>query len=116
MELESTSSPTNSIPVDQSVELVEGVSGTPQSDNPMMQIFYWLSENGGPVALILVLISVFALVIILLKIWQLRQISNRQVKEVELALKRWRQNEPRAAILSLAKSNQPISETHFLDC
>lgn len=70
----------------------------------------WLWQNGGPVAIILVTISVISLAIVLIKAWQLRGIGTGRIREVELALLKWRRNEPKTAILAVAESRRPVAE------
>ncbi len=70
----------------------------------------WLWQNGGLVAYVLVAISIISLTIILVKAWQLRSVGNGRIREVELALAKWRQNEPRTAALAVADSRQPVAE------
>lgn len=76
----------------------------------LQQFVEWIWLNGGLVAVILVAISVISTAIILVKAWQLRGIGNRRVKAVEVALVKWRQDEPKSAITTVTASAHPVSE------
>jgi biopolymer transport protein ExbB len=67
-----------------------------------------LIEIGGPVVWILALMSVIALTIVLVKIWQFVLIKPEQMDDVHASLAYWHKHDNEAAILRLNK-RRPIS-------
>lgn len=67
-------------------------------------------DAGGPVVLVLALLSTVALAIVLLKLWQFRQLRLDQREPVEAALRHWRQHDARSAHALVAGSPQPVAQ------
>lgn len=68
-----------------------------------------LLGQGGPVLLVLALLSVAALSILLVKLWQFARLQINAAEPVGQALRLWYQHEPGQAILALQGSPQPTA-------
>ena len=66
-----------------------------------------LLEAGGPVMLILAAASVFALTVVLLKLWQFSMLRGRGEAQIETALVDWRAGRGTAALAGLASARHP---------
>ncbi len=84
-------------------DVVAGIQGRVQD----------LFAAGGPVVAVLALLSVVALAIVLLKLWQFQQIQLNRLGPVKTALQRWQNGEDQAAIDAVAGSRQPVA--HLLE-
>lgn len=75
-----------------------------------------LAEIGGPVVWILMLASIFALGIVLVKLWQFAILRTESLKDVNLSLSLWRERKYDAALQSL-NDRRPISKIvrHAMD-
>jgi len=73
-----------------------------------------LIEAGGPVVLILLLLSIVALSIILLKCWQFAMLRIGARRRVEQALALWREQQAEAAIDKLHNDRQPVAQLVWL--
>lgn len=69
-----------------------------------------LLEAGGPVMLILLGMSVFALTIVLLKLWQFARLRLGARRFVEQALDYWQTGQPREALAVLAGQRSPLAQ------
>lgn len=65
---------------------------------------------GGPVLLVLGLLSVVALAIVLLKLWQFHRLRLDRLAPVRESLRRWQQSDARAAIAVVAGRTQPVAQ------
>ena len=87
-----------------------------QSDDSVLftptdfESLFTLLEAGGPVAVILLIISVIALAIILLKLWQFFSLQLRSTRIVDDALAHWRAGRRQAALISLKPSPNPVAQ------
>ena len=63
--------------------------------------------QGGPVLWILALLSVAALAIVLVKLWQFARLQLNASEPVERALQHWLRHQPAAALAALKDSPQP---------
>lgn len=68
-----------------------------------------LVEQGGPVVVVLLLLSVIALTIVLVKVWQFRQLGIRRRQFIEPALREWREGRTQAAYATLQEERSPIA-------
>lgn len=68
-----------------------------------------LMQVGGPVVWILCAMSVLALSILLIKLWQFARLQPESTKDVEQALALWKQHDSEAALKSL-KPHRPVSQ------
>jgi len=66
-----------------------------------------LAGNGGPVLLVLALMSIAALTIVLAKLWQFTWLRLTAREPVESALSSWYHNDPDAALATIGSSRQP---------
>lgn len=66
-----------------------------------------LAGNGGPVLLILAVMSITAMTIVLAKLWQFTWLRLNAREPVETALTCWYHNDPDAALAALGESRQP---------
>jgi biopolymer transport protein ExbB len=66
-------------------------------------------DAGGPVVLVLGVLSVVALAIVLLKVWQFAWLRLGALGPVEEALRHWRHHEPQAAIAAVTAHRQPVA-------
>jgi len=69
-----------------------------------------LIELGGPVVSVLALLSIFALAIVLLKLWQFFRLGIGRSRPTEKALALWCEQQPEAAIAILAGRRQPVAQ------
>ncbi|RKT47148.1 MotA/TolQ/ExbB proton channel family protein [Thiocapsa rosea] len=69
-----------------------------------------LFDAGGPVMLILAAMSVFALTIVLIKLWQFARLRNGGAESVEPALRDWRAGRRHEAVERLAQARNPLAE------
>lgn len=74
----------------------------------------WLLELGGPVVLILLLLSIFALSIFLIKLWQFSRLGLGRHRLVQQALQHWCEGESEAARALLADARQPVAKVVYL--
>ncbi len=65
--------------------------------------------NGGPVLLVLAILSIIALTIVLAKLWQFARVRLNTPGSVEAALQSWSCDQPAAALASLGDSRQPTA-------
>lgn len=68
-----------------------------------------LLDAGGPVMLILAGMSVFALTIVLIKLWQFARLRNGGAERIEGALNDWQAGRPREAAELLAEARNPLA-------
>jgi biopolymer transport protein ExbB len=68
-----------------------------------------LLAAGGPVVVVLGLLSVVALAMVLLKLWQFHRLQLDRLGPVQTALKYWRAGADRAAADAVADSGQPVA-------
>lgn len=69
-----------------------------------------LIEAGGPVVIILIALSVIALTVTLLKVWQFSQIGFGFKKHCEMAISYWQSNQTSVALNTLQPSKHPIKK------
>ena len=69
-----------------------------------------LLEAGGPVMLILAGMSVFAMTIVLVKLWQLAGLRNGGSERIETALDDWQAGRRREAVRQLAAAPNPLAQ------
>jgi biopolymer transport protein ExbB len=69
-----------------------------------------LLDLGGPVLLVLGLLSMIALTIVLLKVWQFSRLRLDHLAPVEEALRRWHHQDGCSALALLAGRRQPVAE------
>lgn len=74
-----------------------------------LKLLQQLLEIGGPVVWILLGVSVIAVSIVLIKIWQIMLLSPESTTTAKKAILLWKQNEPEQA-LSLLKISKPLDE------
>lgn len=74
-----------------------------------LKLLQQLLEIGGPVVWILLVFSVIAVSIVLIKIWQIMLLSPESTTTAKKAILLWKQNEPEQA-LSLLKISKPLDE------
>lgn len=67
-------------------------------------------DTGGPVVVVLALLSTFALAIVLLKLWQFRRLRLDQREPVASALQHWRRRDARSAHALVAGSPHPVAQ------
>ncbi|WP_242477102.1 MotA/TolQ/ExbB proton channel family protein [Halochromatium glycolicum] len=65
--------------------------------------------NGGPVLLVLAVLSIVALTIVLAKLWQFARVRLDTPRSVEAALQRWSRDQPAAALATLGDRRQPAA-------
>ncbi|NCC41447.1 MAG: MotA/TolQ/ExbB proton channel family protein [Gammaproteobacteria bacterium] len=65
---------------------------------------------GGPILLVLGLLSVTALTIVLLKLWQFHRLQLDRLAPVQESLRRWQQSDAKAAIAVVARRTQPVAQ------
>ncbi|EGV30608.1 MotA/TolQ/ExbB proton channel [Thiorhodococcus drewsii AZ1] len=65
--------------------------------------------TGGPVLMFLSLLSVVALAIVLVKLWQFHRLQLGRLGPVRESLRRWQQSDAQAAIALVAGRNQPVA-------
>ena len=70
-----------------------------------------LIDLGGPIVVVLLLMSILALAIVLLKLWQFAGMRVRRRRFIELALDQWRGQHADAAQQALAGERNPIAQT-----
>lgn len=68
-----------------------------------------LLAAGGPVVVVLGLLSVVALAIVLVKLWQFHRLQLDRLGPVQTALQYWRAGADRAAADAVADSGQPVA-------
>jgi biopolymer transport protein ExbB len=73
----------------------------------MTDVLTQTAGQGGPVLWILALLSVAALAIVLVKLWQFSRLQLNASQPAERALEHWRRREPAAALAALKDSPQP---------
>ena len=69
-----------------------------------------LLDAGGPVMLILAAMSVLALTIVLIKLWQFARLRNGGAEHIEPALNDWQAGRRREAAERLAQARGPLAE------
>lgn len=69
-----------------------------------------LLETGGPVAGVLLLFSVLALTIVLLKLWQFTTLGVGRRRFIETALEYWRDGDPGQALGVLSRVRNPVAQ------
>jgi biopolymer transport protein ExbB len=69
-----------------------------------------LLEAGGPVMLILAAMSVLALTIVLIKLWQFARLRNGGAESIEPALNDWQAGRRCEAVERLADAHSPLAE------
>jgi len=79
-----------------------------QVDGNMLSQLQDFLQTGGPVVWILIALSVLALCIILIKLWQLTMLRPESKKDLDRALLAWREGEQHAAIAKL-DAKRPVS-------
>ncbi len=89
-------------------------AGAPGIGDTVLAPVQWLLELGGPVVLILLLLSVFALSIFLIKLWQFSRLGLGRYGLVQRALQHWCEGEPDAAKALLADTRQPVAKVVYL--
>ena len=68
-----------------------------------------LLDAGGPVMLILAAMSVFALTIVLIKLWQFARMRHDGAENIENALSDWQAGRRREAVDRLARARSPLA-------
>lgn len=68
-----------------------------------------LLATGGPVLLALGVLSVVALAIVLMKLWQFQRMQLGRLGPVQESLRRWQQSDAKAAIALVAGRQQPVA-------
>lgn len=68
-----------------------------------------LLDAGGPVMLILAAMSVFALTIVLIKLWQFARLRNGGAEHIESALNDWQAGRCGEAVERLAQASNPLA-------
>jgi len=69
-----------------------------------------LLETGGPVAVVLLLFSVLALTIVLLKLWQFTVLGIGRRRFIDTALEYWRDGDPGQALGVLDRVRNPVAQ------
>lgn len=69
-----------------------------------------LLEIGGPVALVLLIFSVLALTIVLLKLWQFTVLGIGRRRFIDTALEYWRDGDPGQALGILSRVRNPVAQ------
>jgi len=77
------------------------------SDQPGVASLAETAGNGGPVLIVLALLSVAAMTIVLVKLWQFARLRIGARQPVDRALALWSRHEPEEAIAALAVRRQP---------
>jgi biopolymer transport protein ExbB len=72
-----------------------------------------LLAAGGPVVAVLGVLSVIALAVVLLKLWQFQQVQLDRLGPAQAALARWQAGDTAGAIAQVAGSRQPVA--HLLE-
>ena len=72
------------------------------------QLFSFI-EAGGPVVVILLVLSIIVLAIVFMKIWQFYRIQLNERRFINLALEQWRDEQFESAIKILKASRNPIA-------
>lgn len=98
-------SPTGSGTV--ATELADGI-GAP-SGSPEAGMLGETLGNGGPVLLVLALLSVAALSILLVKLWQFARLRLNASEPADRALRFWYQYDPSKALAAVERSKQPTA-------
>lgn len=83
-------------------------------DDPMpgaAQRLLELLQAGGPVVAVLIAMSVVALAIVFLKLWQFRAVRIGDGRLAEAALRHYRSGRPDAALTVVARSPNPVAQT-----
>ncbi|MEA1051828.1 MotA/TolQ/ExbB proton channel family protein [Lamprobacter modestohalophilus] len=65
--------------------------------------------NGGPVLMVLTVLSIVALTIVLAKLWQFARLHLDTPRSVEAALQSWSRDQPAAALATLGDRRQPTA-------
>ncbi|MEA3641376.1 MAG: MotA/TolQ/ExbB proton channel family protein [Lamprobacter sp.] len=65
--------------------------------------------NGGPVLMVLAVLSIVALTIVLAKLWQFARLRLDTPRSVEAALQSWSRDQPAAALATLGDRRQPTA-------
>lgn len=68
-----------------------------------------LFATGGPVLLVLGLLSIVAFAIVLMKVWQFHRMQLGRLGPVQESLRRWQQSDAQAAIALVAGRDQPVA-------
>lgn len=66
-------------------------------------------DAGGPVMIVLLIMSVIALSIVLLKLWQFFRMGLGNYQAINAAIQQWRLEEPDAALVCLKSSRNPAA-------
>ena len=77
--------------------------GLQETSGPLVE----LAGHGGPVLLILAVMSIAALTIVLAKLWQFSRLRLNAREPVESALASWYRHDPDAALAAIGTSRQP---------
>ena len=80
----------------------------PENNWSIDQLFSFI-EAGGPVVVILLVLSIVVLAIVFMKIWQFYWIQLSERKFINLALEQWRKRQYESAISILKASRSPIA-------
>ncbi len=86
----------------------ELASVVPDNNWSIDQLFSFI-DAGGPVVVILLVLSVVILAIVLMKAWQFYWIQLSERKFINLALEQWRERQYESAITILKASRNPIA-------
>ncbi len=109
------SSPPGSLESGGAAPLVETATTVPtpapdmMTGSAMLDRFQDLLATGGPVLLVLGVLSIVALAIVLVKLWQFQRLRLGQLGAVEESLRRWHQCDGKAAIALVADRRQPVA-------
>ncbi len=77
--------------------------------NATFERTYFLLDAGGPVLIILLILSVIALAIILMKFWHFRKLGLNDHKFVQHVLDYWRAGQVNAAMVELYRTYHPAA-------
>ena len=97
-------------------EIVHSLETIDQELAPVIPVNNWsidrlfsFIEAGGPVVVILLVLSIVVLAIVLMKIWQFYWIQLSERKFINLALEQWQKRQYESAISILKASRNPIA-------
>lgn len=86
-----------------------GLTGTPEDAlASFVDAWTWLVD-GGPVLMVIAVLSVIALTLVLLKTWQFYRLRLDAREPVARALRLWAEGESTAAVAEVADSPQPVA-------
>ncbi len=108
--VENLESPTEQNEIVRSLEtLDQELTSVVTKNNWSIDQLFSFVDTGGPVVVILLVLSIVVLAIVFMKIWQFYWIQLGERKFINLALEQWRERQYEAAISILKVSRNPIA-------